>query len=82
MNLKEFIALCEEILEIKEGKLTMDTRLDNIEEWDSLTRMDLVSYCDEKFNTTLPIEIFRDTETFQDVVNIVKPYLQVAAYEK
>lgn len=82
MNLKEFIALCEDILEIKEGTLTMDTRLDNIEEWDSLTRMDLVSYCDEKFDTTLPIEIFRDTEIFQDVVNIVKPYLQVAAYEK
>lgn len=79
MNLKQFIALCEEILELEEGMLTMDTRLDNIEEWDSLTRMDLVSYCDDKFNTTLPVEIFRDTEIFQDVVDKVEKYLQVTS---
>ena len=79
MNLKQFIALCEEILELEEGTLTMDTRLDNIEEWDSLTRMDLVSYCDEKFNTTLPVEIFRDAEIFQDVVDKVEKYLQVTS---
>ncbi|MEK4629450.1 MAG: acyl carrier protein [Solibacillus sp.] len=82
MNLKQFIALCEDILELKEGTLTMDTRLDNIEEWDSLTRMDLVSYCEEKFNAKLPIEIFQDTEIFQDVIDKVKQYLHVIAYEK
>lgn len=78
MNLEQFTNLCEEILELEEGTLKMETRLDNIEEWDSLTRMDLVSYCDEKFNTTLPIEIFQDSEIFQDVVDKVKIYLQVA----
>lgn len=82
MNLKQFITLCEEILQVEPGTLTMATRLDNLEEWDSLTRMDLVSYCDDKFNTTLPVEIFRDTETFQDVIDKVKPYLHVMAYEK
>ena len=79
MNLKQFIALCEEILELEEGTLSMDTRLDTIEEWDSLTRMDLVSYCDDKFNTTLPVEIFRDSEIFQDVVDKVEKYLQVTS---
>ncbi|MER1956101.1 MAG: acyl carrier protein [Solibacillus sp.] len=82
MNLKQFITLCEEILEVEPGTLTMATRLDNLEEWDSLTRMDLVSYCDDNLNTTLPVEIFRDTETFQDVIDKVKPYLHVMAYEK
>ena len=82
MNLKQFITLCEGILQVEPGTLTMATRLDNLEEWDSLTRMDLVSYCDDKFNTTLPVEIFRDTETFQDVIDKVKPYLHVMAYEK
>ncbi|WP_341322800.1 acyl carrier protein [Solibacillus sp. FSL H8-0523] len=82
MNLQQFITLCEEILEVEPGTLTMATRLDSIDEWDSLTRMDLVSYCDDKFNTTLPVEIFRDTETFQDVIDKVKPYLYVTAYEK
>ncbi|MEK4698979.1 phosphopantetheine-binding protein [Solibacillus sp. FSL R7-0668] len=81
MNLNQFIALCEDILELEEGTLTMDTVLDEIEEWDSLTRMDLVSYCDEKFNTTLPVEIFRDTEIFQDVVDKVKHFLQVTVHE-
>lgn len=49
---------------------------------DSLTRMDLVSYCEEKFNAKLPIEIFQDTEIFQDVIDKVKQYLHVIAYEK
>lgn len=79
MNLKQFIALCEEILELKEGTLKMDTSLDQIEEWDSLTRMDLVSYCDEQFDVTLPVEIFRDAELFQDVVDKVAHYLQVTS---
>ncbi|MEK4129146.1 phosphopantetheine-binding protein [Solibacillus sp. FSL W8-0474] len=77
MNLKQFTALCEEILELEEGALKMETRLESIEEWDSLTRMDLISYCDEKFDTTLPIEIFQDSETFQDVVAKLERYLQV-----
>lgn len=79
MNLNQFIALCEEILELKEGTLKMDTSLDQIEEWDSLTRMDLVSYCDEQFDVTLPVEIFRDAEIFQDVVDKVARYLQVTS---
>lgn len=79
MDIKQFIALCEEILELEVGTLKMDTRLDNLEEWDSLTRMDLVSYCDDQFNTILPVEIFRDTELFQDVVDKVKQYLQVTS---
>lgn len=82
MNLQQFITLCEEILELETGTLTMATRLDSIDEWDSLTRMDLVSYCEDKFQAILPIEIFRDTEIFQDVVDLVKPYLYVTAYEK
>lgn len=79
MNQKEFIALCEEVLELEEGTLKLDTRLEDIEEWDSLTRMDLVSYCDDKFNTTLPIEIFKDTKVFQDVITKVEKYLQVTS---
>lgn len=79
MDLKQLIALCEEILELKEGTLNMDTCLGNIEEWDSLTRMDLVSYCDDKFGITLPVEIFKDAETFQDVVDKVETYLQVTS---
>lgn len=79
MNLKQFIALCEEVLELKEGTLKMDTCLDQLEQWDSLTRMDLVSYCDEQFDITLPVEIFRDAELFQDVVDKVERYLQVTS---
>ena len=55
----------------------METSLEDIEEWDSLTRMDLVSYCDDKFNTTLPIEIFKDAIIFRDVINKIEKYLQV-----
>ena len=79
MNLKEFIALCEEILALEEGTLEMETRLEEIDEWDSLTRMDLVSYCDEKFNTTLPIEIFKDAIIFHDVVKKIEKYLMVTS---
>ena len=79
MNQKEFITLCEEILELEEGTLEMETRLEDIDEWDSLTRMDLVSYCDDKFNTTLPIEIFKDAIFFRDVINKIEKYLQVTS---
>lgn len=82
MDLKEFTLLCEEVLDIEEGTLLLSTNLDEIEEWDSLAKMDLVSMCEEKFNLKLPLDIFNDADTFQNLSDKINGYLTESVGEK
>ncbi|AMO84787.1 hypothetical protein B857_00062 [Solibacillus isronensis B3W22] len=75
MDLKEFTLLCEEVLDIEEGTLQLSTNLDEIEEWDSLAKMDLVSMCEEKFNLKLSLDIFNDADTLQNLIDQINGYL-------
>ncbi|MGG0656995.1 phosphopantetheine-binding protein [Rummeliibacillus pycnus] len=77
MNIKEFTLLCEEILELEDGTLLLTTNLEEIEEWDSLAIMDILSRCDNEFNTQFPVDIFRNANTFQDVVDKIKDFIKI-----
>ncbi|MFJ8260406.1 acyl carrier protein [Rummeliibacillus sp. NPDC094406] len=77
MNLKEFTLLCEEILELDDGTLQLNTNLEEIEEWDSLAIMDILSVCDTEFNTPFPVDVFRKAKTFQDIVDHINDFLKV-----
>ena len=43
MEINEKIALIEEIMDLDEGKLTLEANLDEFDEWDSLTKLSLMA---------------------------------------
>ena len=53
MELKEKLALIEEVLDVEEGSLSPETELADVDEWDSIAALSLIVMLDEKFEKTL-----------------------------
>ena len=59
------------MLELEEGSLTIDTKLNDIEEWDSLTALSVISMVDEQFEQTITGADLRTLSTIEDLYNFV-----------
>lgn len=68
MTKQEFLDELKENLEI-ESELNFDTKLQELEEWDSMTAMVLIGYVSENFDTVLTSD---DIESFNTVNDIVE----------
>ena len=69
MNVKEFLKLTSEILEC-ENEIGIDDDIDDIEEWDSLGVLSIISMLDE-MGITLALDQFENIETIKDYIDLV-----------
>lgn len=53
MELKEKMALIEEVLDVEEGSLSPETLLSDVDEWDSISALSLIVMLDENFDRTI-----------------------------
>lgn len=67
MTTEEKIAMLEDIMDVDEGTLTLDSVLDDFEEWDSLSKLSLIVAAKNDFGLTLQSERIRDFKTVKDV---------------
>lgn len=67
MTTEEKIAMLEDIMDVDEGTLTLDSVLDGFEEWDSLSKLSLIVAAKNDFGLTLQSERIRDFKTVKDV---------------
>lgn len=72
MELKEKLALLEEIMELDEGVLTPETSLENLEEWESMAALSFIVLLDEEFNKTITAKEIRALKTVEDMLNIME----------
>lgn len=57
MELQEkIIALIEELLKVPAGTITIDTKIDEVEEWDSLMHVMIIGELEEKLSVSIPLE--------------------------
>ncbi|WP_337365925.1 acyl carrier protein [Phascolarctobacterium sp.] len=68
MELKEKLALIEEVLDVEEGSLTPATMLDDIDEWDSIAALSLIVMLDEKFEKTVSGAQIKALESVNDIL--------------
>ena len=68
MELKEKLALIEEILDIEEGSLTPETMLADVEEWDSIAALSLIVMLDEKFEKTVSGAQIKALKSVNDIL--------------
>ncbi len=66
------IALLEDLFEIEEGTLKPETLLDDIEAWDSITRLSLIVMIDDNFGKTLREDDFKNLHTVKDILNCME----------
>ena len=69
MSIKEKLELLEELFEMEEGTLEADTSLDDIEEWDSMTKLSLIVMMDEECGKALKGEDIKKFKTVQDILD-------------
>lgn len=73
MTLQEKICVLEEILEMDEKTLKTDMLLEDIEEWDSMSKLYLMSYVKKNMKKRLTIEEISNFKTVGDICQ----YLEV-----
>ncbi|MDM8109283.1 acyl carrier protein [Phascolarctobacterium faecium] len=68
MELKEKLALIEEVLDVEEGSLSPETELADVDEWDSIAALSLIVMLDEKFEKTVSGAQIKALETVNDIL--------------
>lgn len=53
---KKIIDLIEEALNVPKGTITEDTRITDVEEWDSLAHVMIIGELEEKLGISIPLE--------------------------
>ncbi len=52
----KIIALIEEILKVSEGTITENTRIEDVEEWDSLAHVMIIGELEERLGIVIPLD--------------------------
>ncbi|CAK7039689.1 acyl carrier protein [uncultured Phascolarctobacterium sp.] len=68
MELKEKLALIEEIFDVEEGSLTPETLLADVDEWDSIAALSLIVMLDENFEKTVSGAQIKALESVNDIL--------------
>ena len=68
--MEKFLKNVMEILDI-EKKIEPETRLDAIEEWDSLSIVSLLAMVNVEYGKTMRVSDFKEAVTFQDLYDII-----------
>lgn len=72
MTEKEKLALLEEMLEVDEGTLTPDMKLDDIEEWDSVAIISFMALVDDEFDKSIKASEIKEFKTIADALNVME----------
>lgn len=70
--MKELLAMLEEIMDLDEGTLEMNTVLGDLEEWDSLSALSLMAEAKKNYGKKLSANEINSFVTVQDIID----YLQ------
>ena len=71
MTKDEKIALLEEVMDLDEGDLSEDAELSEIEEWDSLSVLSLISEMKKRFNIVLTPQQIREFKLVSDICSVI-----------
>ena len=72
MNLEEKLSLIAEALDIEPGTLKPETRLEDLQEWDSLGMLSLITMLDKHFSVRLQPDEIRALVTVEDILSRMK----------
>lgn len=71
MEVKEFIKQLTDIMDT-EAELTLETNLSDVEEWDSLSLVSFLSFCNARLKRPILPEEIKKAQTVKDLYAIVE----------
>ena len=69
---KEKLALLEEMLELDEGRLTPQTKLADLEEWDSIAVISFIALVDDHFDKIIKGSQIKKFQTVSDALAVME----------
>ncbi len=66
MNKEQFLEEMVEVLQT-EDEITMDTVLEDLEEWDSLSIMSTMAFLDKNFGVKTTMKDYQNMKTIEDI---------------
>ena len=66
MNAEQFLEEMVEVLQTEE-ELTMDTLLEDLDEWDSLSVMATMAFLDKEFGVKTSLSDYKEMKTVEDI---------------
>ncbi len=69
---EKVIEMLEEILELDEGELTMDTDLSEVEEWDSISKLALMAEIKKNWKKNLTVDEIKKFQQVKDICQFLK----------
>lgn len=68
MSEREKLALLEDLFELNEGDIDAGTSLDDVEEYDSMTKLSLIVMMEDEFGVKLTGEDIKGFKTIGDIL--------------
>lgn len=68
--MENFLSSIAEILEVETVEL--DNDLESFDEWDSLTILSIIAFCDEEYNVSLSAEEIEDSKTILGLKELIE----------
>lgn len=68
MEINKKLALLEEMMELEEGTLTPDTKLGDIEEYDSMAKLSLIVLMNDEFGKRINVSQIKGFQTVKDIL--------------
>lgn len=72
MTTKEKLNLLEETMEVDEGSLSPDMGLDDIDEYDSMTKLSIIVMFEDNFGRKLTVQEIRGFKTVGDILDAME----------
>lgn len=72
MTLEEKIALLEETIEADAGSLSPDMLLEDVDEYDSMTKLAIIVMMEDEFNVKLTGDIVRSFVKVDDILKLMQ----------
>ena len=71
MEVAKKLALLEEVMELDEGTLAPEMKLNDIEEYDSMVKLSLIVLMKDEFDKTITVKEINNFVTVQDVLDFM-----------
>lgn len=68
----KIIALITRVLEVEEGTITADTRMADVEQWDSLAHVMLIGALEDELGISIDIDAAADMTGVADIIEAAK----------
>lgn len=72
MTVQEKLEVLEDILELDEGTLKVEDSLEDIDEWDSMSKLYLVTYVKKEMKKRLTVDEIKNFKTVQDICDYLE----------